>query len=108
MAAPEELPYIREFVTIIDELGKDESKLLALLMSNRWACSEAYIQSAFPHQFVSSIIHDINERAYDEIDAALIEEEDEMYVIDEEYRHALEDALKLTNNQYMMSGRGRQ
>ncbi len=107
-AAPEELPYIREFVTIIDKLRKDESKLLVILMSNSWACSEAYIQSAFPNQFVSSIIHDINERAYDEIDAALIEEEDDMYVIDEEYRHALEDALKLTNNQYMMSGRGRQ
>ena len=97
LAPPDELPYSRQFVTIIAELGDDESLLLALMMSNNWACSEAFIQSAFPSQFVSSIIHDINEHVYDEIEATLIEEEGGLLAVDAEYQDLLEQALNQSN-----------
>ena len=108
MAPPDELPYFREFITIIDELGSDESKFLMLMISNSEACTEEQIQSAFPGRFIDPIIHDINERAYELIEDYLIEQEGGLLVVVEEFRHALEQALKLTDDQYIMSERGRQ
>ena len=62
----------------MDELGdSDESQLLALMMSNEWACSEAYGRqpsAAFQVNSVSSIIHDINDIVHTKaIDDYLIE-----------------------------------
>lgn len=88
-------------VTIAANLEGDEAKLLALMMSHNWECSETRIQSAFPGQFISAIILNINERVYEMIDEHLIEEEDGLLVVDDEYRDALEQALTLTNNQIL-------
>ncbi len=97
---------VNELVSCIDQLGRDEAKLLTLMRQGNWACSEARIQSAFPGQFISSIILDINEYVYEAIEDHIIEEAGDLLVVDEDYRHALEQALKLTDNQYINPERG--
>ena len=99
---------LNELVSCINWLGEAESKLLALLKKSNWECSQQSVQSAFRERpFIRPIIHNINDPIYEIIGENLIEEEDDLFVIDEEYRDALEQALKLTDNQYLMSERGR-
>lgn len=107
-ASPDDLLGFHELVTIAADLDGDEAKLLALMMRHNWECSEARIQSAFPGQFISAIIHNINDRAFEAIEDNLIEEEGGWLTVGEEYRDALEQALKLADNQYLNSERGRQ
>lgn len=102
------LTVLNELVTIAADFDGDEAKLLALMMTNNWECSEARIQSAFPGQFISSIILDINENVYEVIEDTLIEEEDGRLVVDEEYRDTLEQALQQTDNPYIADEWGRQ
>ena len=99
---------IHELVHCINWLGEAEAKLLALLKRSDWECSEESVQSAFrERRFIRPIIHNINDPIYEVIGENLIEEDGDSLVIDEEYRDALEQALKLTDNQYIEYGRGR-
>ena len=106
MTAPEELPYFREFATIVDALGDDESKLLTLLITHSEKCTKELIQSAFPGRFTDPIVDDINERVYEAIEDYLIEEEGGHLVVVEEYRDALEQAHTQTDNPYIAVKRG--
>lgn len=106
LAALDELPYFREFVAIIDDLGSDESKLLTLMIAHSEACTKDLIQSAFPGRFTDPIVDNINERVYEAIEDYLIEEEGGLLVVVEEYRAALERAYKRTDNPYITVKRG--
>ena len=88
-------------------LMANEAKLLALLMRSGWTSSQTELGSAFPGQFVSAIIHNINERAYDAIEDRLIEDEADTLAVGTEYHAALERALKLTDNCYIENERNR-
>lgn len=87
----------------IDCLGEAEARLLTLLMrSGDWTCSEASLQSALPGRpYIRSIIDNINDPLYDLIGENLIEEDNELLAVGEDYRDALEAALKTTDNQYI-------
>ena len=99
---------LNELVSCINRLGEAETKLLSLLKKSNWECSQQSVQAAFRERpFIRPIIHNINDPIYEVIGENLIEEEDDKFVIDKEYRDALEQALTLTDNQYLMSERGR-
>ena len=106
VSASDELPYFREFVNIINALEGDESKLLTLIITKSEACTEKHVQSAFPGRFIDPIIDDINERVYEVIDDNLIEQEDGLLLIAEEYRDSLELAFKQADNPYITDKRG--
>ena len=99
---------LNELISCINWLGEAESKLLTLLNQNDWKCPQEHIQSAFRDRpFIRPIIHNINDPLFEIIGENLIEEEGDLYIVDEEYRHALEQALKLTDNQYINANRRR-
>ena len=88
----------------IDWLGEAEAKLMKLLMTQAWSCSAAKLQSSFPGRpIIKPIVDNINESLYDVIGEDLIEEGGDLLTVGEEYRDALEQALKLTDNLYIRS-----
>lgn len=76
--------------------GSDAARLLALMMRQRWACTHATLENAFPEVFVNTVIDDMNEVAVDELDTPLIYEDDERddwWIVDEHFRDELAHIL---------------
>ena len=79
---------------VVGAQGSDSAKLLTLLMGKDWRASEADLQAAFPRTvFVSVIIEDINERAWNELDDNLISEDAGVYSVDSDFRAAVAACL---------------
>ena len=94
-----------ELFAIAAEFDGDEAKLLALMMRYNWSCPDMLVRSAFRGQFISAIIHNINDEAYDAIEENLIEEENGLLAVAEEYRAALEGGLKSIDNRLIVKER---
>ena len=96
---PENMPEgsltdLAEVAQVIGGSGSKVSKLIAVLMNNRWACPVDAIQSAFPGEFINVIVDEINSNALEEIGDNLILEEDGLLVILEDYRDEIEYILQ--------------
>ena len=92
---PDELSDMEVLENILHGNQNDNAKLLTVIMNHNWECSETAIQLAFPRtQFVSTLIDDLNERAYDEIGENLIIGGEELWVVDREFRVAVEHCLR--------------
>ena len=72
----------------------NRAKLVAAMMANGWECPADAIESAFPGEFISVIIDEINGIALDEIGDTLIIEEDGICIVLEEYRDEVEYILQ--------------
>jgi len=82
-----------EVTQIIGRSEDNSSKLIALMQANNWEYSSDALQTAFEGQFVNVIIDEINDRAFDEIGDSLLFEEDDQWVVLEEYRDEIEYIL---------------
>ncbi len=85
---------LEEVVQIMGASDEKRSKLIALMMANGWECPADVIESAFPGEFISVIIDEINGIALDEIGDTLLFEEDALWVVLEEYRDEVEYILQ--------------
>ena len=93
--APEDSPTaLAEVAQIMGDSESRVSKLITVLMNNDWECTLDAIQSAFPGEFISVIIDEINHNALEEIGDNLILEEDGLLVVLEDYRDEIEHILK--------------
>ena len=96
---PDDTPadLLTDLAEVSQILGAGESKashLIAVLMQNDWTCAEDALQSAFPGEFISVYIDEINSRALDEIGDNLLYDEDGFWVVLEDYRDEIEYILE--------------
>lgn len=96
---PEDTPVelltdLEEVAQIMGASEEKRAKLIAEMMENGWECPAEAIESAFPGEFISVIIDEINSIALEEIGDALIIEEDGITVVLEEYRDEVEYILQ--------------
>ena len=85
---------LEEVAHIMGASDEKRSKLIAAMMANGWECPADAIESAFPGEFISVIIDEINSIALDEIGDTLLFEEDALWVVLEEYRDEVEYILQ--------------
>ena len=85
---------LAEVARIMGASDENRSKLIAVMMANGWECPADAIESAFPGEFISVIIDEINSIALDEIGDTLIIEEDDLCIVLEEYRDEVEYILQ--------------
>ncbi|MCB0210615.1 MAG: hypothetical protein KDJ52_14850, partial [Anaerolineae bacterium] len=83
-----------EIASILGNSETDEAKIARMLMQNNWRASLENIQSIINNQFANVIIDQINEKSFDEIGDALIFEENETWVVVEDYRDEIEYILE--------------
>ena len=79
---------------IMGASGENRAQLLAVMMESGWECPADAIESAFPGEFISVIIDEINNIALDAIGDTLIIEEDDLWFVLEEYRDEVEYILQ--------------
>ena len=96
---PENMPEdsltdLTEVAQVIGNIGGRVSKLIAVLMNSDWECPVDAIQSAFPGEFISVIIDEINNNALETVGDNLILEEDGLLVVLEDYRDEIEYILQ--------------
>lgn len=93
--APDELlTDLAEVAVIMSESDGSRSKVIAHIMVNDWQCSTESIQTILDNEFANVIIDEINEAAMDEIGDSLVFEEDDIWVIVEEYRDEIQYILE--------------
>ena len=85
---------LAEVAHIMGASDENRAKLIGVMMANGWECPAVAIESAFPGQFISVIIDEINGIALDEIGDTLIIEEDGLCIVLEEYRDEVEYILQ--------------
>jgi hypothetical protein len=85
---------ITEVAVIMGESTGTKSRVIAHIMINDWQCSTESIQSILDKEFANVIIDEINEAAIDQIGDSLIFEEDNNWVILEEYRDEVQYILE--------------
>lgn len=87
-----------ELVTIMGEYGSETSRLIETMAVNNWACNHDALEAIFKQDehvtFVNNIIDRINDRANEKVEHPLIIEENEQWIIDEEFRDEIEHILK--------------
>lgn len=87
-----------ELVTIMGEYGSETSRLIKIMAENNWACDHDALEAIFKQDehvtFVNNIIDKINDRANEKVEHPLIIEENEQWIIDEEFRDEIEHILK--------------
>lgn len=92
---PEELlTDLAEVAVIMGDSTGSRSKVIAHMMTNDWQCSAESIQTILDNEFANVIIDEINEAAMDEIGDSLVFEEDDAWVIIEEYRDEIQYILE--------------
>lgn len=87
-----------ELVTIMGEYGSETSRLIKIMAENNWACNHDALEAIFKQDehvtFVNNVIDKINDRANEMVEHPLIIEENEQWIIDEEFRDEIEHILK--------------
>ncbi len=87
-----------ELVTIMGEYGSETSRLIEIMAVNNWACDHDALEAIFKQDehvtFVNNVIDKINDRANEKVEHPLIIEENEQWIIDEEFRDEIEHILK--------------
>lgn len=86
-----DLPQVAQ---IMGASGHNRAQLIGVMMANSWECPADAIEAAFPGEFISVIIDEINGIALAEIGDTLIIEEDGLCVVLEEYRDEVEYILQ--------------
>lgn len=93
--APEDqLTDLAEVATIMGKSTGTKSKVIAHMMTNDWRCLTETIQTILDNEFANVVIDEINESAMDEIGDSLIFEEDNNWIILEEYRDEIQYILE--------------
>lgn len=85
---------LAEVAHIMGASDERRSKLIGVIMADSWECPADVIESAFPGEFISVIIDEINGIALDEIGDTLIIEEDGLCIVQDEYRDEVEYILQ--------------
>ena len=85
---------LAEIAHIMGKGDSERSKLIAVMMENKWECSADTIDSEFPGAFINVIIDEINGIALEEIGDILIFEEGGLWIILEEYHDEIEYIIK--------------
>ena len=76
--------------SVVGEVGSDSAQLLTLLLALGGSATPRILQKQFPpHKFVSVMVDDINEAAFDLLDENLIMVEDGKLVLDDAYNEEL-------------------
>jgi hypothetical protein len=86
-----------ELVTIMGEYGSETSRLIEKMAEHNWSCDHDVLEAIFKQDeqftFVNNIIDKINDRANEKVEHPLIIEENEQWIIDEEFRDEIEHIL---------------
>ena len=85
---------LAEVAQFVINSGSRASNMIAELMNSDWECPVDAIQSAFPGEFISVIIDEINSNALETVGDNLILEEDGRLIVPDEYRVEIEYTLQ--------------
>ena len=89
---------LEELVTIMGDYGSETSRLIVIMAENNWACNHDALEAIFRQDenvtFANNIIDIINDRANEKVEHPLIIEENDQWIIDEEFRDEIEHILK--------------
>ena len=78
---------------IIGDADSEPARLLAHLRENGWQSEQSALEAAFKGTFVSVVLDQINEAAYDSPGESLLFEEDGRWIVADEYRDEIAETL---------------
>ena len=89
---------LQELVTIMGDYGSETSRLIEAMAQNNWACNHHTLEAIFRGDenvtFANNIIDTINDRANETVEHPIIIEENDQWIIDEEFRDEIAHILK--------------
>ena len=95
---PDLLTDLEALVTIMGDYGSETSRLIVKMAENNWACNHDSLEAIFKGDehvtFANNIIDIINDRANEKVENPLIIEENDQWIIEEEFRDEIEHILK--------------